>query len=736
MATKTFEELKQLAIQIRDEKTNKQNTATRVGTAMLEHINKLEQDYYDKTTINNRTSEYNVSINHPTSGISSSNKYDLSSAIVQVPAELRTFKGLKVSFINENGDTESWIYTQEVSGNFLNTKFWKKVGSDTLVINFISDVYTTRKSITQATRRYGLIISYNVNGKPVTEKFIGDNYSDNDWILDSNWVKILDENDYQKIENEFVKLNNSEIPNLKDTSVVLENKWYSGQTGVLTTVVSSLASQNNITTVYDIPFEEDIIVELNGESLKNAGEIRVIDGIENITSGRIGNNIVNISDNIIAIKHRYGATKLILSTAGSSVTFGKARIYKSSDYYQSKKISDETYLSDEQKQSVIEEITKKEYNIKNYLDDITPVCTSGANYQVWEYQDIPFDDNMILVCENFTGSNKNKSATYKNSEGEKINGKMYNSQFYVNENIIRYPRCEGATKITITLYEPYVYTSVALYKESEYIKTNGLGKGYNNNFVISMRNDTTFVGAINTMIDSLYAKYKEIYSDLSKSPRLIFVGNVYPDGIYGNKWIMPLIKAQQMLAEYWGAMFMRVDDKTGWINKNSINTLLPAMSDQVHPAMDWDGERSVNVEKIADILIPQFRQIRENWDGIIVNWIGHSIPAGFCSSGEYVGSPTDQTTSHRCYPVLIKEALGFTLQNPSKAGSVVRNKTSTGAAFTLPSSVLTAKRWIEDGLWKIELAKIGTEEEPLFWVFDIGYNDITKDDSDMKFLAE
>lgn len=49
MATKTFEELKQLAIHIRDEKTNKQNTATRVGTAMLEHLNKLEQDYYDKT---------------------------------------------------------------------------------------------------------------------------------------------------------------------------------------------------------------------------------------------------------------------------------------------------------------------------------------------------------------------------------------------------------------------------------------------------------------------------------------------------------------------------------------------------------------------------------------------------------------------------------------------------------------------------------------------------------------
>ena len=109
MATKTFEELKQLAIQIRDEKTNKQNTATRVGTAMLEHINKLEQDYYDKTTINNRTSEYNVSINHPTSGISSSNKYDLSSAIAQVPAELRT-DGLTVSFLNKSRDTEKWEF--------------------------------------------------------------------------------------------------------------------------------------------------------------------------------------------------------------------------------------------------------------------------------------------------------------------------------------------------------------------------------------------------------------------------------------------------------------------------------------------------------------------------------------------------------------------------------------------------------------------------------------------------
>ena len=129
MATKTFDELKQLAIQIRDEKTNKQNTATRIGTQMLEHLEKLEQDYYDKTTINNRTSEYNVSINHPTSGISGGNKYDLAGAIGQVPAELRT-SGLTVGFLNESGDTEKW----EFSGGSWAVGGFEQVGAERLVV--------------------------------------------------------------------------------------------------------------------------------------------------------------------------------------------------------------------------------------------------------------------------------------------------------------------------------------------------------------------------------------------------------------------------------------------------------------------------------------------------------------------------------------------------------------------------------------------------------------------------
>ena len=64
MATKTFEELKQMAIQIRDEKTNKQNTATRIGTQMLEHLNKLEQEYYNKENIDEQKNQTDLKLSN------------------------------------------------------------------------------------------------------------------------------------------------------------------------------------------------------------------------------------------------------------------------------------------------------------------------------------------------------------------------------------------------------------------------------------------------------------------------------------------------------------------------------------------------------------------------------------------------------------------------------------------------------------------------------------------------
>lgn len=56
------------------------------------------------------TNELNISNIYKTQGIGGTNKYTLEGAIAQVPAKNRV-QGLKVSFINESGDTEVWEYT-------------------------------------------------------------------------------------------------------------------------------------------------------------------------------------------------------------------------------------------------------------------------------------------------------------------------------------------------------------------------------------------------------------------------------------------------------------------------------------------------------------------------------------------------------------------------------------------------------------------------------------------------
>lgn len=69
----------------------------------------------------NYITEYNVSVQHPTSGIDGSNKYGLKGAIAQVPQELRNI-GLKVSFVNSDGTVEMWEYQ---GGTYTNLDNWK-----------------------------------------------------------------------------------------------------------------------------------------------------------------------------------------------------------------------------------------------------------------------------------------------------------------------------------------------------------------------------------------------------------------------------------------------------------------------------------------------------------------------------------------------------------------------------------------------------------------------------------
>lgn len=139
-----------------------------ITTSSLKNYIKLQADasggFLDYIT------EYNVSVQHPTSGIGGSNKYSLEGAIAQVPQELRNI-GLKVSFINSAGKVETWEFQ---GGTLTSIDNWIRQAlnvdvENTSVNKISSDKIKSNKTIDD----YGNIIS--VGGRWVVDGFdIGD----------------------------------------------------------------------------------------------------------------------------------------------------------------------------------------------------------------------------------------------------------------------------------------------------------------------------------------------------------------------------------------------------------------------------------------------------------------------------------------------------------------------------------------------------------------------------------
>ena len=101
-------------VQMTDGSGNKQYPVTSAEAVGMPDGSGNLQNY-----LNKRVTELNISVLYPTQGIGGTNKYDLATAIAQVPSEYRV-QGVKVSFVNENNETETWEYkgTAWVVGNF------------------------------------------------------------------------------------------------------------------------------------------------------------------------------------------------------------------------------------------------------------------------------------------------------------------------------------------------------------------------------------------------------------------------------------------------------------------------------------------------------------------------------------------------------------------------------------------------------------------------------------------
>ena len=209
MATQSYEQLISGANKIKQNELPESNTATLVGEQLLQMVNKQQEESRERVK---GITEYNVSVQHPTSGIDGSNKYILEGAIAQVPPELRNI-GLKVSFVNSEGKVETWEFQ---GGTFTNMGRWLQSGGNHIskVANYINinevfgnppDGYytlaTAIKKIISPYNKLGLRIVYRTGaGTWEIAQYIGSSasisdpymYSIQNWRIDASGVFFLD----------------------------------------------------------------------------------------------------------------------------------------------------------------------------------------------------------------------------------------------------------------------------------------------------------------------------------------------------------------------------------------------------------------------------------------------------------------------------------------------------------------------------------------------------------------
>ena len=144
-------------------------------------------------TLEDSISLINVSALYPTGGDSGDEKYSLSRAIGKINSAHRKL-GLKITFVALDGNVETWTYK---GPTFTHVASWVKDGmssteesggSGNLILDWNSDVATTRKQVETKKRKAGIQISYKHHTFGwKNEQYITSNTTDSEWIKDDNW---------------------------------------------------------------------------------------------------------------------------------------------------------------------------------------------------------------------------------------------------------------------------------------------------------------------------------------------------------------------------------------------------------------------------------------------------------------------------------------------------------------------------------------------------------------------
>lgn len=299
MATKTFDELKQLAIQIRDEKTNKQNTANRVGAAMLEAINKLEQDYYDKIATDEELKERDEKLTELED--LSDNINNTVNGEYSINVDFESFQGYintKGQFIpNINQRTTDFL-------DYPSVKYSVKCNISSLgaYINFYDNEKNFLLELSEKYKSDGEFVNQILN-KPEEAAFYRITTSkDYSYLVKANNTGLIKTiyaiKEQQNKNTQNIQSNTDEIRKLKDTSstdFVKINISFDFQ-GYINSGGDFMTHPNGVTTDY-LQYKE-VIVSLNfGLAALNCGYVNFYDSdhvfLPDLSNGYIKNETVD-----------------------------------------------------------------------------------------------------------------------------------------------------------------------------------------------------------------------------------------------------------------------------------------------------------------------------------------------------------------------------------------------------------------------------------------------------------
>lgn len=131
---------------------------------------------------------YNLDVNVP---LSSGQFYTPTTARNAIPTSIRKI-GLIITY---KTDATTWVMEQFIGASISNwgeDSNWKNVGSHggNKILEWNTDVYTTRKSVPLKERKAGMQISYlSPTDGWINEQYVGTSLTDTEWINDKNWQR-------------------------------------------------------------------------------------------------------------------------------------------------------------------------------------------------------------------------------------------------------------------------------------------------------------------------------------------------------------------------------------------------------------------------------------------------------------------------------------------------------------------------------------------------------------------